>query len=123
MYDQQNSPNSWTNGYASQRVPSLLPGFVNSVQFDQPPLVLKDQRSQLEADSSVLALILPVLSVIPFVAHNVYTYYITNEMLVSPPWLLATLRRNQFRYTEEFPIFLQARRRFYGIDCSSGSTE
>ena len=48
VYDQQNGPNAGTNGYASQRVPSLLSGFVNPVQFDQPPLVLKDQRRQLE---------------------------------------------------------------------------
>ena len=34
VYDQQNRPNSGTDGYASQRVPSLLPGFVNPVQFD-----------------------------------------------------------------------------------------
>ena len=123
MYDQQNGSNSWTNGYAAQRVPSLLTGFVNPVQFDQPPLVLKDQCGQFEADSSVLALILPVLSFIPFVAHNVYTYYITNKRLVSPPWPSAILRRERFRYTEEFRIFLQARRRFYGIDCFTGIAE
>ena len=66
-------------------MPSLLTGFVNPVQFDQPLLVLKDQRRQLEADSSVLALILPVFPFIPLVAHNVYTYHTTNTRPVGLP--------------------------------------
>jgi len=77
MYDQQNQPNSGTNGYVSNRVPSLFPGLINSVQFDQPALILKDQHRQFKADSAMLALVQPVLPLIPLVAHSVYTYYIT----------------------------------------------
>ena len=59
----------------SERMPALLTSLVDSVQADQPVLVFKNQRRQLESDPAMLALVLCVLSFIPFVAHNVYTTY------------------------------------------------
>src|ERR1039458_10007861 len=79
MYDQQNRPHSGTNGYGSQSVPTLLPCFIDTIKLYQAVGILKHQCRQFEADSALLALILPVFPFIPFVAHCVYTEYITRE--------------------------------------------
>ena len=60
-------------------MPTRLAVFINAVQTDQAVLILKDQCCQLERDSAVLALVLAIFSLIPFVAHCVYTDRITKR--------------------------------------------
>ena len=50
-------------------MPSLFAGFVHPIHADQVILVIKDERSKLEADAVMFALILAVLSFVPLVAH------------------------------------------------------
>ena len=54
-------------------MPALLAILVDTVKVDPASWIRKCKSCELERDSAVLALVLPVLSFIPIVAHRVYT--------------------------------------------------
>ena len=80
MNHEQDRRSSRTNGHGSQSVPTLLPCDINAIRLDQAALIFKDECRQFERDAAVLALVLPVFPLIPFVAHCVYTNYSTDRL-------------------------------------------
>ena len=63
-------------------MPALLAILVDTVKVDPASWIRKCKSCELERDSAVLALVLPVLSFIPIVAHRVYTYHITKRSAI-----------------------------------------
>ena len=72
-------PPQWIRpqSHASAALRFRQPGRGQPVKANQAAFVVENQRRQLERDSLMLALVLPVLPLIPFVAHCVYTNRIT----------------------------------------------
>jgi predicted nucleotidyltransferase len=95
MNYKQNGGNPGFDRDSPNRVPSLLSRLIDPVQSDQAMLILKHQCRQLEADSVVFALVLTVFPLIPFVAHCVYTNYITREEVYAPSLVTAECFRSR----------------------------
>jgi hypothetical protein len=48
---------------------------IDSVRSDEAMFVLEDESGQLEGDSAAASLISPILCLVPFIPHCIYTLY------------------------------------------------
>ena len=77
VYDQENGSGARLKLNLADRVPAVLPCFVNAVRHHETVAVFEYEGGQFKRNSLVLALVAAVLLFIPFVTHSVYTHCTT----------------------------------------------
>ncbi len=57
----------------TDRIPSLLTILIDAVKIEKEVIVPKNLDRHIERDTAMLVLITPILVLVPFVSHIVYT--------------------------------------------------
>ncbi len=74
MNNEQHGTSFWFNLNCTQRMPPLFFRVaIDAIRIDEATFVLEDQGGQFEGDSVMFSLVPPILRLIPFVTHRVYT--------------------------------------------------